>query len=90
MTIVFYLLIGTIFVLSAYVIVRNVRRTIRQKEKLLPLHVWMISLSYLIMCGTFVFSQTDNPFIFYSRFVAILMGVYALWILVRYQKKRQH
>lgn len=86
---VFDLFIGSIFVLSAYVIARNLTRTIRQKEKFLPLHVWTITISYLIMCGSFMFSQTTNPFVFYARFVALVLGVYALGTLVAYQQRRK-
>lgn len=85
----FNLLIGTVAVLSCYVIGSNLKRTIANREKLLPLHVWMISMSYLIMTFTFLYAQTDNPYIFAIRFVALLMGIYALWILVSYQKQKR-
>lgn len=87
---IFNLFVGSIFVLSAYVVYRNISRTIKYKEKLLPLHVWTITISYLTMCGSFLYAQTDNPIIFYVRFAAIFLGVYALWTLVMHYKQDKH
>ncbi len=86
---IFYLLIGSVFVFGLYVVGRNLKRSLQNKEKLLPLHVWTISVSYLVMVGTFLHPETnDTPYIFALRFFALLMGVYALGTLVAYQNKR--
>lgn len=86
---IFYLLIGVVFVLGLYVVGRNLKRTIQNREKLLPLHVWTIAVSYLIMTGTFLHPKANlEPYIFGLRFAALVMGVYALGTLVSYQNKR--
>lgn len=86
----YHLLIGTVFVLGFYVVGGNLKRTIRNKEQLLPLHVWMISVSYLIMVATFLHPKTNYTwYIFGFRFAALLMGIYALWVLVKFQQKQR-
>lgn len=88
---VYHLLIGTVFVLGFTVVGRNIKRSIVNKEKLLPLHVWMIALSYLIIVGTFMHPDTNyTPVIFALRFLSLFMGIYALWVLVSYQNRREH
>ena len=87
---VYHLLTGSVFVLGAYVVGRNLKRYKANREKLLPLHVWLISASYLIMVATFLHPDTNYaPSVFIARFVALAMGIYALWVLVKHQNKRR-
>jgi hypothetical protein len=85
---IFYFLIGTVFCLSLYVIVRNLKRTFTQKDKLMPLHIWTISVSYNLMVLSFVFDEHALSWLFFTRFFAVVIGAYALWVLTQFQRRR--
>lgn len=84
----FNLMIGGIFVLSFYVITINIRATLKGTRKLLHLHIWLISASYLILCASMAFRQNELTSLFYVRFFAVLLGFVSLWVLVTHQGKR--
>lgn len=85
----YHLLVGAIFVLGGYVIVHNYKQARANKARLLPLHVYMISISYLIVVATFLHPSTNyDPLVFTARFIALFMGIYALWVLVKMQRKQ--
>lgn len=86
---IYHLLVGTVFVLGFYVIGHNYKQVRNKRARLLPLHVYMISISYLVMVATFLHPNTNyDPVVFVARLAALLMGIYALWILVKVQRKR--
>lgn len=65
-------------------------------ERLLPLHVALIGLAHLMLVMMSVFEVVDRlgwdtihwrtPVLA----VANLLGAYALWVILRYQKHRRH
>lgn len=85
---VIQLLGGSVFVLSTYVIYNHVIAWKNNHLHLLPLHVWLVSVSYnfLVLSLMFRVPRGDVAFIFGST--GLLLGIYSLGTLATYQRKR--
>lgn len=60
---------------------------------ILPAHVWMISSSYIILVLSTVYQNISNiggrPNIYLaSNAAAYTLGIVALWLILRYQKRK--
>ena len=80
---------GIVFVLSGYIILHHFRawRSRDERTRLLPLHVWLIAVSYnlLVISHMLRVPRTDLAFAFGST--ALLVGIYSLWVMVKLQRK---
>lgn len=80
---------GVVFVLSAYVIARHVRDWKLHGLHLLPLHVWVVSISYNFLVLSLMWRGPENDIAFFFGATGLLMGIYSLWALSQYQQKRR-
>lgn len=87
----------TVFVIRYYY---AARRGIKKGTApgLLPKHVWLIGLSYLVLSGSAVFRHLDHlgegagnllPYL-PVNLVGLAMGIYALHIMMSFQRSRVH
>ena len=81
---------GVIFVLSAYVIIEHLRYWRKGGMRLLPLHVWLVTVSYnfLVLSLMFRIPRSDTAFIFGSS--GLCIGIFSLAVLSRAQWRRDH
>lgn len=84
---VIHLLGGIIFSLSGFVIVKHFRRWRQKKRGLLPLHVWVISVSYNLLVLSMMARVPRADLAFAFGCSGLLLGIYSLWILARFQIK---
>ena len=80
---------GVVFVLSAYVIINHVRAWRRNDLHLLPLHVWLVSISYNFLVVSLMLRGPENDLAFFFGSTGLLIGIYSLWVLATFQRKRR-
>lgn len=79
---------GLIFYFSGHVIYRHIRLWMSTGHNLLPLHVWLISISYNGLVISLLTNERDFHTRFWIYFPSLLLGVFSLYILSKGQRRR--
>ena len=88
-TLMTILLSGLIFYYSGYVIFNHIRLWRQTGRNLLPLHVWLISISYNGLVVSLLTDERDFQLRFWIYVPSLLVGVFSLHILAKQQGRHR-
>ena len=88
-TFIAYLCGGVLLATSLYIVIRYLQRWRKRKSNPLPLHVWTITVSYVLIVLSILVGPKEYNISFWFYIPGFVLGTYALWTLTRLNLQRE-